>query len=208
MVKIGKQGEIELEAKDSYISFKVKSFENNKDEGKEAFNGEIKIQPHRVFDFLEVIYGEQDFTVLKSGISQLRIKNKMEKGGIRIHVIKTDGSRNIVASSSFLILNSKLNALKNELLKEIKNLKAVSIAKDDFHLLKTGEIIVMRNENKELFLDDTGKEQLKNIIFNNFIISNPRPIQTKLYKIDEERNLVFRGLLIPKEVIRKIYILF
>ena len=198
MIKIAKQGEITIEGKDSYISLKVNAFEPNNN-GSKPFRNEFKIQPHRVFDLLDVIDGNCDFTAFKSGMSVMKVKYKPEKNGIRLTFRKDD------ASSSFLIINTKLNAFRKELIEAIRKLKVVSVSDENCHIVRTGDYLLLKNHSKEIFLTKAEANRLKELILHLSVVG-PINIKTRIYSV-HNGDLYYRGVFLPKSILKKLYVL-
>lgn len=211
-MKLGRQGEITFVANDTYLGLKVNSFESNVSEFAERpFVGEIKIQPD-ILPIWKVLNGREEFVLIRSGKDVVKMKYKEEKQGVRLSFYRNgkeeeEGEKKYEMQSSYLVRGSALRRLKQEFLEAIKQMKVLTISEGSFHFVKTPSLVVMRNDKKETFLTEDEIKNIKDIILQNYILSEPIPHKGKHYTINEDKDLVYRGVIIPKSLIKDLYVL-
>lgn len=199
-MKLGRQGEILLEPKESYLEIVSNPTEINKPEGKEVFKGSVKLQPHFLKDIWDVLEKKRQHVLVRSGGKVLIVKYLPEKD--RVRLIFKDENRH----SSYILFGSALSRFKDLFLDAVKKLKVIAVREDGFSGVKAGEFVVLKNENKELYLNKDFAEKLKDVIFKNYLIKEPVKMENRWYSIDEEGNLKVKGVVIPKDAVKEVYL--
>ena len=196
-MKLGKQGEINVLPLSSALAFESKPTEINKPEGKEPFTGQIIVQPHSVKLIWEVLEGKRDRIRVRSGQNLLSIIYQKEKNRVRIKFISDD------KESSYILFDKALNRFKDQFLKAVKEAGIVSVRDNGFVSMRIGDNIVLRNDKLEYYLNKEQAKKLKEFILNNYILKEP-VVMTGKIGIDEEKNIVYKGLKIPPSIVKEL----
>ncbi len=200
-MKLGTQGELTLVPNSSYLEIASRPTEINTREGFKPFSGGVKVQPHFLKTIWEVLENEREKAIIRSAGKLLVVKYQPEKNRIRISFKGEDGTY-----SSYILFGNAFARFKDLFLDSVKKLKVVSIQNGDFSGTKAGNFVILRKGTKELYLDEDMKEKLKEIILKNYLIKKPVKIDARNYQIDEEGNLIIKGLKIPKESVKEVYL--
>jgi len=198
-MKLGKQGEIRILPESSALVFESKPTEINKQNGKEPFNGQLIVQPHSIKIIWDVLEGRKERVKIKSGQNVLSVIYQAEKNRVRLRFYDINGE----TESSYIVFGNALNKLKDEFLKAIRNSGIISVGTDSFSAMRIGDKVILKNGFKEYYLDKEEAEKLKAFILNNYILKEPVVITGKV-SIDEEKNVVYRGLKIPQLLVKEL----
>lgn len=201
-MKLGRQGEVKVLPDSSAIKFESKPTEINKQDEKEVFDGQIIVQPHSIKLIWEVLEGKKEKVKVKSGQNILSIIYQAEKNRVRIRFYDVYGEK----ESSYILFGNALNRFKDEFLRAVKQAGIVSVNLNGFSAMRINDKVILRDDQKEFYLDKDQSERLKNFILNNYILKEPVVMEGKI-GIDEEKNIVYRGLKIPQPIVKE-FLLF
>lgn len=198
-MKLGRQGEVKVLPDSSAIKFESKPTEINKQDEKEVFDGQIIVQPHSIKLIWEVLEGKKEKVKVKSGQNILSIIYQAEKNRVRIRFYDVYGEK----ESSYILFGNALNRFKDEFLRAVKQAGIVSVNLNGFSAMRINDKVILRDDQKEFYLDKDQSERLKNFILNNYILKEPVVMEGKI-GIDEEKNIVYRGLKIPQPIVKEL----
>lgn len=203
-MRIAKQGEIKFNAGTSALRVHSEPTELNKGENAERpFKGDIIVQPHSVPLLWRALEGRIEKFVIKSGDARLFVRNQREKKRVRfVFSSERDSSH-----SSYVIPYNLLGKLRQELMEAVNKLGVISISHGDFSAIRTGNTVVLRNGKREIYLDDEGKRTLASFIYYNYLMGEPIQMKNKNFEIKETLDLAYKGLVIPRDLTRELYML-
>lgn len=79
----------------------------------------------------------------------------------------------------------------------------MSVRDNGFVSMRIGDNIVLRNDKLEYYLNKEQAKKLKEFILNNYILKEP-VVMTGKIGIDEEKNIVYKGLKIPPSIVKEL----
>lgn len=198
-MKLGRQGELSVKGDSTALIFESSPTEINTSEGKRPFIGQVLVQPHSLKLIWEVLEGKRNRVTIRSGDKILIVKYQPEKNRVRFRFLKED------EDSSYILFGSALNRFKDLFLDAIKDMQVVTIRNGDFVATRAGDKYILRNGKLEYYIDSENAERLKQFILKNYLLKEPLPVSGKI-SIDEEKNLKYKGLVIPKESVKDLYL--
>ena len=198
-MKLGRQGSLNVEGRGSTIVFISNPTEVNTADGKKPFKGEVIVQPHSVKLIWEVLEGNRDNVIIRSGQNMLIVKNQFDKSRVRIRFANSE------SESSYIVFGGALSRFKDAFLNAVRNAGVVSLRNKDFSAIRVGNQVILRNGTKEYYVDEEEAKKLKEFILRNFLLKQPVKMEGKI-GIDEEKNLTYKGLTIPYDNIKDLYL--
>ena len=199
-MKLGTQGELNVKASNTALVFESIPTEINHRDDRMPFQGQVIVQPHMIRTIWDVLEGKRPKATIKSGDKTLIVKYQPEKNRVRIRF--TQGEEK---DSSYILFGGALNRFKDLFLDEVKKMSVSSVRHDDFVATRVGDKYILRNGKLEYYLDKDQAEKLKQFILKNYLLKEPIPVEGKI-AIDEDKNLRYKGLIIPKEAVKDLYL--